>query len=136
MFISILANQSILLVSLYGYLTYYANYGQFQSVNKVKKNFLNSVFVTIVGALLLYFAIEIEGARYDLRFLLLAFALKYFGSKVSVISATSFMFIRLLWGSDQHIGVAIMYSLVLIFSLPLLKIIVSKVNSDDVILKS
>lgn len=130
MFISILANLSILLVFLYGYLTYYANYGKFHVVHKVKEIILNSAFVTIVGSLLLYFAIQIEGARYDLRFLLLAFTLKYFGSKVSVISATLLLFVRLLWGSDQYIMNAVVYGLVLIVTLPLLKILVSKVKSD------
>lgn len=130
MFISILANLSILLVSLYGYLAYYANYGRFHTFHKSNAIVLNSIFVTIVGTLLLYFAIEIEGARYDLRFLLFAFTLKYFGSRVSVISATSLLFIRLLWGMDQHISTAVVYSLILIITLPLLNILVKKVKSD------
>ncbi|MCJ1994915.1 GGDEF domain-containing protein [Lactococcus piscium] len=130
MFISILANMSILLVSLYGYLSYYANYGKFHSFFKANETVINSVFVTIVGTLLLYFAIVIDGARYDLRFLLLAFTVKYFGSKVGVISATSLMFVRLLWGGDHHIFIAITYSLMLVIMLPLLKIYVGKIKSD------
>ena len=130
MFISILANMSILLVSLYGYLSYYANYGKFHAFFKANETVINSVFVTIVGTLLIYFAIEIDGARYDLRFLLLAFTVKYFGSKVSVISATLLLFVRLLWGVDSHITIAIIYSLMLVIMLPLLRIFVSKIKSD------
>lgn len=130
MFISILANMSILLVSLYGYLSYYANYGKFHSFFKANETVINSVFVTMVGTLLLYFAIVVGGARYDLRFLLLAFTVKYFGAKVSVISATSLMFIRLFWGVDHHISIAIIYSLMLVIMLPVLKIFVSKLKSD------
>lgn len=40
MFISILANMSILLVSLYGYLSYYVNYNKFHSFLKDKGTFL------------------------------------------------------------------------------------------------
>ena len=130
MFISILANMSILLVSLYGYLSYYANYGKFHSVFKTNETLINSIFVTIVGTLLLCFAIEIDGARYDLRFLLLAFTVKYFSSKVSVISAILLTLVRLLWGVDDHIPVAIIYSVMLIITLPILRFLVSKVNSD------
>ena len=130
MFISILANMSILLVSLYGYLIYYANYGKFHSFFKANETVINSVFVTMVGTLLLYFAIVVGGARYDLRFLLLAFTVKYFGAKVSVISATSLMFVRLFWGVDHHISIAIIYSLMLVIMLPVLKIFVSKLKSD------
>ena len=130
MFISILANMSILLVSLYGYLSYYANYGKFHSFFKANETVINSVFVTMVGTLLLYFAIVVGGARYDLRFLLLAFTVKYFGAKVSVISATSLMFVRLFWGVDHHISIAIIYSLMLVIMLPVLKIFVSKLKSD------
>ncbi|CEN27910.1 GGDEF domain-containing protein [Lactococcus piscium] len=130
MFISILANMSILLVSLYGYLSYYANYGKFHSFFKENETVINSVFVTIVGTLLLYFAIVVGGARYDLRFLLLAFTVKYFGAKVSVISAASLMFVRLFWGVDHHISIAIIYSLMLVIMLPVLKIFVSKIKSD------
>lgn len=130
MFIGILANMSILLVSLYGYLSYYANYGKFHSFFKANETVINSVFVTMVGTLLLYFAIVVGGARYDLRFLLLAFTVKYFGAKVSVISATSLMFVRLFWGVDHHISIAIIYSLMLVIMLPVLKIFVSKLKSD------
>lgn len=49
MFISILANMSILLVSLYGYLSYYVNYNKFHSFLKDQGTFFNSIFVTIVG---------------------------------------------------------------------------------------
>lgn len=130
MFISILANMSILLVSVYGYLSYYVNYNKFHSFLKDKGTFFNSIFVTIVGIFLLYFAIEIGGARYDLRFLLLAFTVKYFGNKVTITSTLLLMVIRLFWGIDNYTPIAICYSVLLVFTLPMLKYIVSKINSD------
>lgn len=120
MVVSILADMAVLLVALIFFFLTREDESPNAIDNSNRKRLYYIVIVTIVGLILLQFSVVVDGARYDYRFLLYVFSLKYIGPRVTLPSIFLISIFRFLWGVEPAAINSFFYGMVLIATLPIL----------------
>lgn len=131
MVVSILADLSILMITILLLFFFQTDYLD-GNVLSIFDSFVYIVIEVIIGLFLLQFSVTIDGARYDYRFLLYCFSLKYIGTKVTVISIFVINVTRLLIGVDMDTYSTFLYGMILIVFLPFINKLVKKIENDFV----
>lgn len=117
MVVSILADMAVLLVALIFFFLTKEDVSPSAIDNSNRKRLYYITIVTIVGLLLLQFSVVVDGARYDYRFLLYVFSIKYIGPRVTLPSIFLISVFRFLWGIEPATFNSFLYGIILIATL-------------------
>lgn len=129
MVVSILADLSILMSAALLFFFFQMDRSDTKELSKME-TLLYVIIEVIVGLFLLQFSVMIDGARYDYRFLLYCFSLKYVGAPATISSIFLINLFRLLLGVDMNTYSTFLYGLILIVGLPLINKFVKKIEND------